>query len=103
MDAAFPSSMRIISYDKKAKKPSDTIFKAAAQAAAAKGIDPGEVLHVGSSLTRDIAPAKKIGFRTALFAGDKNSLSATPDQLKDAAFRPDVLLTELPQILEVIG
>jgi FMN phosphatase YigB (HAD superfamily) len=103
MDAVFPSSLRIISYDKKAKKPSDTLFKAAAQAAAAKGIDPGEVLHVGSNLVRDIAPAKKIGFRTALFAGDKNSLSATPDLLKDAAFRPDVLLTELPQILEVIG
>ncbi|HEV3440224.1 MAG TPA: HAD hydrolase-like protein, partial [Gemmata sp.] len=103
MDVAIPSTLRIISAEKKAKKPSETLFKAAAQAGAGKGIDPGEILHVGSNLARDIAPAKKHGFRTALFAGDKNSLTATPEQLKDAAFRPDVLLTELPQILEVIG
>jgi FMN phosphatase YigB (HAD superfamily) len=103
LDTVFPSTLRTVSAEKKAKKPSETLFKAAAQAAALKGIEPSEILHVGSNLSRDIAPAKKQGFRTALFAGDKNSLSATPDQLKDAAFRPDVLLTELPQILEVIG
>jgi FMN phosphatase YigB (HAD superfamily) len=103
LDAVFPTASRFISYDKKAKKPSDTLFKAAVQTAAAKGFEPFEVLHVGSNLSRDIAPAKKFGFRTALYAGDKNSLSATAEQLKDAAFRPDVLLTELTQILEVVG
>lgn len=102
LDATIPSTLRIISSDKKARKPSETLFKAAVQAVAGKGIGPGEVLHVGSNLARDIAPAKKAGFRTALFAGDRNSLTATPEQLKDPATRPDVLLTELPQILEVI-
>ena len=58
---------------------------------------------VGSNLARDIAPAKKHGFRTALFAADKQSLAASPEQLKDAAFRPDVLLTALPQLLDIIG
>jgi hypothetical protein len=99
----FPPSLRVLSADKKAKKPSESLFKAAAQVLGEKGIRPGEVLHVGSSLPRDIAPAKKHGFHTALFAGDKNSLVATPEQLKDPATRPDVLLTELPQVLEVIG
>jgi FMN phosphatase YigB (HAD superfamily) len=103
LDAVIPPALRIISSEKKARKPSETLFRLAAQAAESKNIDPDEILHVGSSLVRDIAPAKKYGFRTALFAGDKNSLAATPDQLKDAAFRPDVLLTELPQILEVFG
>lgn len=102
-DAYFPAAMRIISGEKKAKKPSDTLFKLAAQAAAAKGISPGEVLHVGSNLVRDIAPAKKAGFRTALFAGDKNSVAATPEQFKDPATRPDVMVTELAQVLEVFG
>ncbi|MCE9563434.1 MAG: HAD hydrolase-like protein [Planctomycetes bacterium] len=101
--AVMPETMRLISSDKKAKKPSETLFKAAVQAASARGISPSEVLHVGSSLTRDIAPAKKVGFRTALFAGDRNSLVATPEQLKDPATRPDVLLTELPQILDAIA
>ena len=103
VNAVFPPALRFVSAEKKARKPSETIFKAAAQALAAKGISPEQTLHVGSHLTRDIAPAKKHGFRTALFAGDKASLNATPDQLKDPAYRPDVMITELPQILDVIG
>lgn len=103
LDAVMPAAFRIVSAERKAKKPSDTLFKAAAQAALTKGIPPAEILHVGSSLARDIAPAKKHGFRTALFAGDKNSLVGTPAELKDPALRPDVLLTELPQIAEVLA
>jgi FMN phosphatase YigB (HAD superfamily) len=99
----FPVALRIISAERRARKPSDTLFKAAVQAVAERGLRPAEVLHVGSSLTRDIAPAKRHGFRTALFAGDKTSLAATPEQLKDPASRPDVMLTELPQVLEVVG
>jgi FMN phosphatase YigB (HAD superfamily) len=103
LDAVIPSTLRVVSSDKRARKPSEALFKAAIQASSAKGVVPAEILHVGSNLTRDIAPARRLGFRTALFAGDRNSLSATPEQLKDPATRPDVLLTELPQILEVIG
>jgi len=100
--AVIPSTLRVISADRRARKPSESLFRAAAQAAAARGFAPGDVLHVGSNLARDIAPAKRIGFRTALYAGDRNSLVATKDQLKDSATRPDVLITELPQIIEVI-
>ena len=101
--ATFPINLRLISAERKAKKPSETLFRAAAQICSAQGIKPNEVLHVGSNLARDIAPAKKQGFRTALFAGDKNSFVATREQLKDPAFRPDVMLTELPQLLDVIA
>jgi FMN phosphatase YigB (HAD superfamily) len=103
LNTYIPPSLRIISAEKKARKPSETLFKAAAAAVAAKGLSPAEVLHIGSNLTRDIAPAKKNGFRTALFAGDRASLSATPEQLKDAALRPDALITELPQVVELIA
>ncbi len=99
----FAADLRVLSGEHKVKKPTDDLFRAAAAACRAKGIVPEEVLHVGSNLMRDIAPAKKVGFRTALFAGDKNSLRATGDQLKDPHLRPDVLLTELPQIAEVVG
>jgi FMN phosphatase YigB (HAD superfamily) len=95
--------LRVLSADHKVKKPFDELFRAAAAACRAKGVEAGEVLHVGSNLLRDIAPAKKAGFRTALFAGDKNSLRATAEQLKDPHLRPDVLLTELTQIAEVVG
>jgi FMN phosphatase YigB (HAD superfamily) len=100
--AVVPPALRIVSAEKKARKPSDTLFKAAAAAVAARGLAPSDVLHVGSNLARDIGPAKKHGFRTALFAGDKHSLAATPEQLQDPALRPDAMLTELPQVLEII-
>ena len=99
----FPLNLRLLSAEKRAKKPNDAFFKLAVDALKSRGIAPHDALHVGSNLLRDIAPAKKLGFRTALFVGDKASLVATSEQLKDPAMRPDVLLTELPQILDVIG
>jgi FMN phosphatase YigB (HAD superfamily) len=99
----FPPDLRILSAERKARKPSDTIFKAAVEALKARGVQSADVLHVGSSLERDIAPAKKHGLKTALFAGDKASLAADPEQLKDPQFRPDVMLTELPQIADVLS
>jgi hypothetical protein len=101
--AVFPANLRLISAERKMKKPSDTFYKAAVQALGEKGIRPAETLHVGSNLARDIGPAKKHGFRTALFAGDKTSLTAAAEQLKEPATRPDVMLTELNQLLEVIA
>lgn len=98
-----PLDLRLLSAERKARKPSDTLFKAAVEALKARGVAAGDVLHVGSSLPRDIAPAKKHGFKTALFAGDKASLVATVEQLKDPAIRPDVLLTELSQISDVVN
>ena len=102
-NAVLPGPLRILSHDLKAKKPSETLFGAAVAALAARGVSPSETLHVGSSLTRDIAPAKKLGMKTALFAGDKASLAASAEGLKDEATRPNVLITELPQLLEVIS
>jgi hypothetical protein len=102
VNAYFPPGLRVLSAEKKAKKPSDTLFKAAVDALKAKGIAPHEAVHVGSNLTRDVGPAKRHGFRTALFAGDKHSLVASTEQLKDPATRPDVMLTELTQIADVI-
>jgi FMN phosphatase YigB (HAD superfamily) len=97
-----PLTLRTLSCDVKARKPSDTIFRHALAALAEKGVRPADVLHVGSSIARDIVPARKMGMRTALYAGDKISLEATPEQLKDPAQRPDVLLTELGQIAQVV-
>lgn len=95
---AFPESLRVTSWAAKQRKPSEAIFKQASQAATRAGFEPHEVLHVGSSAARDIGPAKKLGFRTALYAGDKASLAATPDQLRDPATKPDLLVTDLAQL-----
>jgi FMN phosphatase YigB (HAD superfamily) len=97
-----PGSLRVLSCDHKAKKPSDTLWQASIKALATQGVSPSETLHVGSSLTRDIGPAKKLGFKTALFAGDKTSLQATAEQLKDPLYRPDAMITELAQVAELL-
>ena len=92
----------VLSHQHRVRKPSETLFGTAVTALAQRGISPSETLHVGSNLERDIAPAKKHGMMTALYAGDKTSLSATPAQLKDVKFRPDVMLTDLDQIADII-
>lgn len=103
LDDVVPADLRVLSHEVRGKKPSGRLFKAALDKLAAKGISPPEVLHVGSRLTRDLAPAKKLGMRTALYAGDKVSLDAPAEQLKDPATKPDVLLTDLGQIADVIS
>lgn len=97
-----PANLRILSAEVKAKKGTDNFGKAMLEAIRRKGWEPGQVLHVGSSMARDLIPAKKLGFRTALFAGDKVSFAATKDQLIDPAIKPDALITELPQIMDVV-
>ncbi|HJZ92905.1 MAG TPA: HAD hydrolase-like protein, partial [Gemmataceae bacterium] len=103
LDRLIPPANRVVSYSSRARKPSDTIFTAAVEAMGALGIEPEQILHVGSSLTRDVGPAKKWGMRTALFAGDRGSLAATPDQLNDPQYRPDALLTDLGQVVPLTG
>lgn len=101
-DAVLPSAFRVLSCEVRARKPSETLFRQAVAALAAKGIRPEETLHVGTRLVRDIAPAKKMGLRTVLYVGDKGAVEATPELLKDQHHRPDAMLTELPQIAEIL-
>jgi hypothetical protein len=103
LDDVIPESQRTLSHMVRGRKPSERLFQHALDALAAHGIEAGEVLHVGSRLARDIEPAKKLGMRTALFAGDRASLDAPKDQVNEKALKPNVLVTELEQIAEVIG
>jgi phosphoglycolate phosphatase-like HAD superfamily hydrolase len=103
LDELIEPKQRWLSYELRAKKPSERLFRAAVDGLREQGIEPNEILHIGSRLPRDVVPAKRLGMRTGLFAGDKASLQAKPEQLKDAQSRPDVLLTELSQIAEVVG
>jgi FMN phosphatase YigB (HAD superfamily) len=102
-DKVFTPELITISHEVRARKPSERLFRHALTALNQKGIAPNEVLHIASRLALDLVPARRLGMRTALFAGDRASLQATAEQLKDAASRPDVLLTELSQIAEVVG
>jgi len=100
--SCIPAAHHTLSAKQRVKTPHDDLFRAAVANLRSKGVEPQETLHVGSSLTRDIAPAKKLGLRTCLFAGDKASLAATRGGLTEPATRPDALITELPQLLELL-
>jgi FMN phosphatase YigB (HAD superfamily) len=103
IDLLFDRALRSLSCEVGGKKPSENLVKHCVKHLASLGITPAQTLHVGARLELDLAPAKKLGMKTALFAGDKESLQATPEQLKDPALKPDVMLTELPQIAEIVG
>jgi FMN phosphatase YigB (HAD superfamily) len=102
LDDLIDPGVRALSWEQRARKPSERLFRHLLDLLEKQDVGPTEVLHVGSRIDLDIVPARKLGMRTALFAGDRASLQATPEQMKDKATRPDVLLTELSQITEVI-
>jgi FMN phosphatase YigB (HAD superfamily) len=102
LDDLIEPALRALSWEERARKPSERLFRRVLEALGERGIEPGEVLHVGSRVALDVVPARRLGMRTALFAGDRASLQATAEQMKDPASRPDVLLTELCQIGEVV-
>jgi FMN phosphatase YigB (HAD superfamily) len=101
LDELIDPELRCFSYELRARKPSERLFRHALGLLARKGVTPEQVLHVGSRVAQDVVPARRLGMKTALFAGDKASLQATQEQLKEPASRPDVLLTELTQIADV--
>lgn len=92
----------VLSYDVGVKKPSRTLFATAAEAFAQQDIEPAEVLYVSNRWPDDLTIAKQIGFRTALFAGDKNTVQASADELLHSDLRPDRLMTELTQIRNLL-
>lgn len=103
LEELLTEELSVLSHELRGKKPSERLFRRAVELLQARDLTPGEVLHVGSRITQDIIPAKRLGMHTALFAGDRTSLQATPEQLKETGSRPDVLLTELEQLREVVG
>jgi FMN phosphatase YigB (HAD superfamily) len=102
LDKLFDKDLIVLSCEVRGCKPSERLFRQAVAALNEQGIASNEVLHVGSRIQQDLVPARRLGMRTALFAGDRNSLQASAEQLKEPASRPDVLLTELSQITEVV-
>ncbi len=103
LDEFIGAEERWLSYEIRGRKPSERLYREALNALNGRGVDAGQILHVGSRIVLDVIPAKRLGMRTALFAGDKASLQATTEQLKETNSRPDVLLTELGQIADVVG
>jgi putative hydrolase of the HAD superfamily len=95
----FDPQLVFYSYRFGVAKPSPRLFQAAAAACRRKGLPPAAVLYVGNDVRNDIRPARQTGFQTALFAGDRRSLRLRQDDPACRGVRPDLVITELPQLI----
>lgn len=102
LQAILPDSLNTLSYEWGIRKPSVSLYAQAILRFKEIGIEPGQILHVGTRIHDDLAVAKSCGLRTVLYAGDSSSLQASVADLKDPALRPDRLITELSQIRNIL-
>jgi putative hydrolase of the HAD superfamily len=94
----FSPELCVYSFREGEAKPSPRLFRQAAAALAARGIQPEETLYAGNDMLNDIWAAKEAGFRTALFAGDGRSLRLRGEDPRCAGLKPDFVLTSLESL-----
>jgi putative hydrolase of the HAD superfamily len=95
----FDSELIFLSYQLGYAKPSAVLFKMAASAIKAKGLDTTAALLVGNDMLNDIYPAHQLGFQTALFAGDARSLRLRTDDARCRNLSANLILTDLGQLI----
>jgi len=99
----FDLDFQVLSCECGARKPSERIYRAMVQRLGQCGLVPKNVLHVGPHIDHDVAGPKRFGFRTALYAGDKAALVASAAKLKEPVTRPELLITDLKQLVDAVG
>jgi len=99
----FDADISVFSYKLSRSKPDTKLFDILAKNLYEKyNFSPHEVLFIGNDMLKDIWAAKQLGFKTALFAGDKRSLRLHENDKRCKGLKPDVIMTELDQLLQII-
>jgi putative hydrolase of the HAD superfamily len=101
-DLGFDPDLIFYSYRLGVAKPSPILFGMAAEKLKTKGVPPSSVLYLGNDMLNDIYPAKATGFQTALFAGDKRSLRLRAGDSRCKKLTPDLVITNLIQLIRHI-
>ena len=101
-DLGIKSDLIFYSYKSGHAKPSPFMFEAAAKNLRDMDIPAHSTLYIGNDMLNDIYPAKMVGFKTALFAGDARSLRLREDHPKCQNLSADIVITDLVQILDLI-
>jgi len=101
-DLGFNSDLIFYSYKSGHAKPSPIMFEAAAKNLRNIDIASHSVLYIGNDMLNDIYPAKMVGFKTALFAGDARSLRLRKNHPKCQNLSADIVITDLVQILDFV-
>jgi putative hydrolase of the HAD superfamily len=98
----FDPDLIFFSYQYGQAKPSSYLFEKAAHHLDLKGFNAKNTLYLGNDLINDVLPAAKVGFQTALFAGDSRSLRLHKDDPHCLDKRADIIITDLIQLLDII-
>ena len=96
----FSPELCLFSYQEGEGKPSPNLFSTLASRLDDYGVAASEVLYVGNDMLKDIRPAAKIGWQTALFAGDNRSLRLHQNDPDVEAVRPTLVIDDLRLLLE---
>ncbi len=100
----FDNDLSIFSYKEKLGKPDIRLFEKVLSACGNKyGFANNEILFVGNDMLKDIYPARKLGMRTALFAGDSRSLRLRHEIPELQHTEPDYTIDSLKQITEIVS
>jgi putative hydrolase of the HAD superfamily len=98
----FDADLTVYSYRYGEAKPSKTLFDACSNTLNERGLSPSSVVYVGNDVLNDILPASTLGWQTTLFAGDRRSLRLRQDRAECRTIRPDLVITDLRQLLDWI-
>jgi putative hydrolase of the HAD superfamily len=99
----FNPELVFYSYQFEFAKPSATLFGLAAARLEEKGILPSSALYLGNDMLNDIYAAKNAGFKTGLFAGDNRSLRLRSEDPRCRDLKPDLVVTDLAQLIPHLG
>jgi len=98
-ELGFNPRLCVWSYKTLQGKPSITLFQQVLdELATVHGIRPQQTLYVGNDMLKDIWPATRLGFKTALFAGDRRSLRLREDDERCRALQADLVIDHLEQL-----
>ncbi len=99
----FDQELTVFSYKLGIGKPDNRLFKELIPVIEKKyKLKPSEVLYIGNDMLKDIYTSKEVGFKTALFAGDRRSLRMHSSNKKVNSIHPDFIITDLQQIFKII-
>ncbi len=99
----FAPELQFFSYRHGHAKPGTLLYEQAAQALVRRGIGAAAVLYVGNDMLNDVWPARRLGFRTALFAGDGRSLRWRRQDPRVRAVEPDLVVKDLLELVDCLG
>jgi len=99
----FHPDLQFYSYEWQEAKAGGLLHDQAKRALLQLGIFPEETLCIGNDMRSDIVPAHRVGFRTALFAGDRRGLRLRLEDELAARTSPDLIVTDLGDLPPRLG